>query len=43
MIIATACNPFAESKYSNCVVAKDVSGFTGEKLKNDGNANPSGY
>lgn len=37
MAITTACNPFAESKYSNCVIAKDVSNFTGKKLKNDGN------
>ena len=38
MVSATACTWLAESKYSNCVVARDVGSFTGEKLKNDGNA-----
>jgi hypothetical protein len=41
LLIATACNPFVESKYSNCVVAKDASSFIGEKLKNDGNVESS--
>ena len=36
-IIIIACNPFAKTKYSNCVVAKDEINFVGEWLKHDGN------
>jgi len=38
---ATGCNPFVESKYSNCVIAEDTRSFIGEKLKNSGNADSS--
>lgn len=34
----TGCDWLQESEYSNCAIAEDEGTFTGEWLKNDGNA-----